>query len=149
MSDGVQIAAEEIRRALDEESCAMGRSQRWYASKARHVAGIEIVESITLRDDPLLLLALVQTRFATGTHELYQLPLALRSAGEARRIRRRSIARTTTGPCTTRSPTRARRSSCCAGSTAGDEIDDRGRRSSASTGRAADAAAVAGRAGPR
>jgi trehalose synthase-fused probable maltokinase len=52
--------------------------QRWYASKSRSIASIEIVENVTLREEPLLLLALVQTRFATGTHELYQLPLALR-----------------------------------------------------------------------
>jgi trehalose synthase-fused probable maltokinase len=46
------------------------------------VASLDIVESLTLRDDPLLLLALVQTRFATGTHELYQLPLGLRPLNE-------------------------------------------------------------------
>ncbi len=53
------------------------QQQRWYASKSRHVSGIEIVEGVTLRDAPFLFLALVQTRFATGTHELYQLPLSL------------------------------------------------------------------------
>ena len=78
MSERVQITAEEIRRALDEEELRdWVQNQRWYASKARSVTGIDIVESIILRDEPLLLLALVQTRFATGTHELYQLPLAL------------------------------------------------------------------------
>jgi maltokinase len=54
--------------------------QRWYASKSRTVSGIEIVEGIPLGEQ--LYLALVQTRFATGTHELYQLPLALRPADE-------------------------------------------------------------------
>ncbi|MGI8429222.1 MAG: maltokinase N-terminal cap-like domain-containing protein [Solirubrobacteraceae bacterium] len=50
--------------------------QRWYASKSRAVAGLEIVEGVTLRErDPRLLVALVQARFATGTHELYQLAL--------------------------------------------------------------------------
>jgi trehalose synthase-fused probable maltokinase len=80
MSERVEgIGAEEIRRALDEEELREWvQHQRWYASKARSVTGIEIVESITLREDPLLLLTLVQTRFATGTHELYQLPLAIR-----------------------------------------------------------------------
>ena len=79
MSEGVQLTSEEIRRALDEEELREWvQSQRWYASKSRNVAGIDIVESITLRDDPPLLLVLAQTRFATGTHELYQLPLALR-----------------------------------------------------------------------
>jgi trehalose synthase-fused probable maltokinase len=61
------------------------QQQRWYASKARSVAGIEIVESVTLREDPLLVLALVETRFGTGTHELYQLPLAIRAPSEVPR----------------------------------------------------------------
>src|SRR6185437_13433018 len=61
------------------------KEQRWYASKARSVAGIEIVESVMLRDDPPLVLALVETRFGTGTHELYQLPLAIRAPGEVPR----------------------------------------------------------------
>jgi hypothetical protein len=93
MSEGVQITAEEIRRAVDEEELRdWVQQQRWYASKARHVAGIDIVESITLREHPLLVLALVQTRFATGTHELYQLPLALRSPDSDGAPRGESIA---------------------------------------------------------
>src|SRR5919197_2109035 len=57
--------------------------QRWYASKSRHVAGVELVETVVLRDEPpLLFLALLQTRFATGTHELYQLALGVRPAEE-------------------------------------------------------------------
>src|SRR3984885_3330873 len=96
MSKDVQITAEEIRRAVDEEELRdWVQQQRWYASKARNVAGIDIVETITLREDPLLLLALVQTRFATGTHELYQLPLALRPpTGPADIERGESIAHT-------------------------------------------------------
>jgi maltokinase len=82
MSDPVQIPAAEIRQCLDRESLRdWVAQQRWYASKSRSVSGIEIVEGIALREDPLLFLALVQTRFATGTHELYQLPLALRPRG--------------------------------------------------------------------
>ena len=73
----------DIRELLDDETLRewIGE-QRWFASKRRSVAGIEIVESVTLREEPLLLLALVQTRFATGTHELYQLPLGLRHAAD-------------------------------------------------------------------
>ncbi len=78
MREPVQIPAEEIRACLDEESVRdWVQQQRWYASKSRHVAEIQIVESVTLSDAPFLSLALVQTRFATGTHELYQLPLSL------------------------------------------------------------------------
>ena len=83
MSDPVQIPTTELRQWLDEESLRdWVQQQRWYASKSRTVAGIEIVEALSLREDPLLFLALVQTRFATGTHELYQLPLALHPSNE-------------------------------------------------------------------
>jgi trehalose synthase-fused probable maltokinase len=57
--------------------------QRWYGAKSRSIAGVEIVESLALRPDPPVVLALVQTRFATGTHELYQLPLVLVRAGRS------------------------------------------------------------------
>jgi trehalose synthase-fused probable maltokinase len=71
----------EIRQLLDEETLREWVAhQRWFASKRRTVTGIEIVEGLRLRDHPLLFLALVQTRFATGTHELYQLPLGMRPA---------------------------------------------------------------------
>ena len=64
----------EIPALLEDESLGEWiAEQRWYASKSRSIAGIEVVESIVLRQEPLLVLALVQTRFATGTHELYQL----------------------------------------------------------------------------
>jgi maltokinase len=84
MSERVQgISAEDIRRCVEEEELRdWVQQQRWYASKSRAITGIEIAESITLREEPLLLLALVQTRFATGTHELYQLPLAIAVPGE-------------------------------------------------------------------
>ena len=56
--------------------------QRWFASKAREVAQLNVLEAVTLREDaPALVLALVEARFQTGTHELYQLPLGLRAAG--------------------------------------------------------------------
>jgi trehalose synthase-fused probable maltokinase len=78
MAEPLQVPVAEIRQCLDEESLREWvQHQRWYASKSRGVTSIEIVEGISLREDPLLFLALVQTRFATGTHELYQLPLAL------------------------------------------------------------------------
>jgi len=83
MSDPVQIPSAEMRECMDEESLREWvQQQRWYASKSRSVAGIEIVEGVTLHEHPTLFLALVQTRFATGTHELYQLPLLLTTGGE-------------------------------------------------------------------
>ena len=82
MTEPAQMSAE-IRQLLDEESLrGWVQRQRWYASKSRPVSSVEIVESVTLREEPMLLLALVQTRFATGTHELYQLPIGLLPPGE-------------------------------------------------------------------
>jgi maltokinase len=53
--------------------------QRWYASKSRSVTHVDLLETAQLgAHPPLLVLALMQTGFATGTHELYQLPLGLR-----------------------------------------------------------------------
>ena len=71
------------------------QEQRWYASKARSISGVEVVERLVLREEPPLVLALAQTRFATGTHELYQLLAspeerdALVDAGEAVELLRR------------------------------------------------------------
>jgi maltokinase len=58
-------------------------AQRWFASKTRDVAHIEIVDAVPLRaEPPLLVLCLVEARFPTGTHETYQVPLGLRPAGD-------------------------------------------------------------------
>ncbi len=93
MTEPVQIPAAEIRQCLDKESLREWvQHQRWYAAKSRSVTSIEIVEGIVLSEEPFLFLGLVQTRFATGTHELYQLPLALR-AGSAQNVSR-AIAQT-------------------------------------------------------
>src|SRR3954451_9518030 len=58
-------------------------SQRWFASKTREVTQIEIVDSVTLREEgPVLVLCLVEARFPAGTHETYQVPLGLRPVEE-------------------------------------------------------------------
>jgi maltokinase len=58
-------------------------AQRWFGSKSREVAQIDIAEVVTLRtESPLLVLALVEARFGEGTHETYQVPLGLRPVEE-------------------------------------------------------------------
>src|SRR5918997_2185934 len=54
-------------------------AQRWFASKAREVASVNVLERTPLSEDPQLELQLVEARFHAGTHELYQL---LIGAGE-------------------------------------------------------------------
>jgi maltokinase len=83
VSERVSTEELELTRLLDDDSLLgwIG-SQRWYGAKARAIAGVEIVECFQLLAEPATFLTLVQTRFATGTHELYQLPLLVRREGE-------------------------------------------------------------------
>jgi maltokinase len=84
MSEKVQSRVNAYRRNLDVEALRQWvEQQRWYASKSRHVTGIEIDEGVVVSEDPPLFIALVQTRFATGNHELYQLPLTFLPSGES------------------------------------------------------------------
>lgn len=53
-------------------------SQRWFASKTREVSSIEVVDSVALSDE--LVLCLIEARFPVGTHETYQVPLAVRAS---------------------------------------------------------------------
>jgi len=74
MAEFARVQGVELPSLVEDESlCEWVSVQRWYASKSRSISGAHVVESIVLREEPLLVLALVQTRFATGTHELYQL----------------------------------------------------------------------------
>jgi maltokinase len=70
--------------ALDEERLGewlLGR--RWFGSKAEDVSHVGILDSMTLdAADPELLLALVEARFPTGTHDVYQLLFGVRPAAE-------------------------------------------------------------------
>ena len=78
-------AGDQALAALDPDALrSWVEQQRWYASKSRHVTHVEMLEAATLGEEPpLLVLALLQTGFATGTHELYQLPLGLRRSDAA------------------------------------------------------------------
>ena len=83
MPDDVQTPASELRHFLDIESLKEWiERQRWYASKSRRISTLELAESVVLSESPMLLVALVQAVFATGQHELYQLPLGFRAAVE-------------------------------------------------------------------
>jgi maltokinase len=82
LAEGTGHSPEELAQLLDCEHLRDWLTQqRWYASKTRSVNAIEIVEHVTLRHAPTLVLALAQARFATGTHELYQLPLGVAREG--------------------------------------------------------------------
>ena len=71
--------------ALDEVKLAewlLGR--RWFGSKARDVAQIHVLDVVALVDGPpALSAALVEARFPGGTHDVYQLLLAMHDDGPA------------------------------------------------------------------
>ncbi len=56
--------------------------QRWYASKSKGISGLDIDEDVVVSTSPSLRVLLAQARFATGAHELYQLPLSVLHASE-------------------------------------------------------------------
>ena len=60
---------DQIDRPLEE----WVTGQRWFASKSREVASVNVLASVELSQSPKLDLELVETRFQAGTHELYQL----------------------------------------------------------------------------
>ena len=53
--------------------------QRWYGAKSRSVAHAQVLESVVLRTaEPQFALALVEMRYDTGAHDIYQLLYSLR-----------------------------------------------------------------------
>jgi maltokinase len=53
--------------------------QRWYGAKSRAVAHAQVLDSVVLRTtEPQFALALVEMRYDTGAHDIYQLLYALR-----------------------------------------------------------------------
>ncbi len=60
--------------------------QRWFASKSREVTGVNVLRRVALSEAPALDLEIIELRFHTGTHELYQLlpgePGAVRALAE-------------------------------------------------------------------
>jgi predicted trehalose synthase len=77
MTEHAQAPTRSFIESLDPLAVtAWIEQQRWYASKSRHITGLEIDEWVPIADDPALAVALVQTKFASGSHELYQLLLS-------------------------------------------------------------------------
>jgi trehalose synthase-fused probable maltokinase len=69
--------------ALDEATLTEWLlDRRWFGSKARDVAQLNVLDVVTIHDGPpALASALVEARFPGGTHDVYQLLLGLRPGG--------------------------------------------------------------------
>jgi maltokinase len=56
--------------------------QRWFGSKARDVGEFNVLDIVLLREaEPQLAIVIVEARFRAGTHELYQVPIGIRTVG--------------------------------------------------------------------
>jgi maltokinase len=65
----------------EEDLAPFMLEQRWFGSKSREVAHVNVADSTVAREEePGLALALVEIRFHPGTHELYHVPVGVRSA---------------------------------------------------------------------
>jgi maltokinase len=60
-----------------EQTADWLHDQRWYASKSRGISALQIDEDVEVSADPAVRVLIAQARFATGAHELYQLPISL------------------------------------------------------------------------
>jgi maltokinase len=64
-------------RIDEQELIEYVTEQRWYGSKSRTVSHSQVLDLVILREtDPAYSLALVEIRFDTGAHEIYQLLLS-------------------------------------------------------------------------
>ena len=75
----------ELVLALPEEELReFVQRQRWYGSKSEDVAHVRAVEAFPVgaTGEPLLAVGVVEMRFQSGTHDLYNVPVGLRRGGE-------------------------------------------------------------------
>lgn len=57
--------------------------QRWFGGKGRAITEIGVVDRVTLRDEPRLVLVIVEIHFGTGTSDFYQLLLGMQRLAQA------------------------------------------------------------------
>ena len=73
------VAAGDAGALPPDELAAWVSAQRWFSSKLRDVAEFNVLDLIVLRQaDPVVAIVIAEARFGAGTHELYQVPIAVR-----------------------------------------------------------------------
>ena len=73
----------ELGFVSDEVLSEWVQAQRWFGSKARGVGQVNVLDAVMLRDEePPLTAAFLEARFGPGTHDLYQLLVSSRPAGD-------------------------------------------------------------------
>jgi len=73
------IAAGEASALPEGALASWVAEQRWFSSKSRDVSEFRVLDVVVLAvDDPVVAIVIVEARFDAGTHELYQVPIAVR-----------------------------------------------------------------------
>jgi maltokinase len=75
------IAAGDAQALPKDALAAWASAQRWFSSKQREVREFNVLDLVVLSaGDPVVAIVIAEARFGTGTHDLYQLPIAVRPA---------------------------------------------------------------------
>jgi maltokinase len=84
--EAADLTRGDLRTLPEDALAAWLRDQRWFAAKSRDLGQVHVLETVALPmtdpPAPAMVIACVESRFAAGTHDIYQLPLALRPQEE-------------------------------------------------------------------
>jgi trehalose synthase-fused probable maltokinase len=73
------IAAGDASALPEGALAAWATTQRWFSSKSRRASEFRVLDLVNLESDyPIVAIVVAQARFDSGTHELYQVPIAVR-----------------------------------------------------------------------
>jgi maltokinase len=74
------IAAGDVDALPREALASWATAQRWFSAKSREVREFNVIDLIVLSAaDPVVAIVIAEARFGAGTHDLYQLPIAVRA----------------------------------------------------------------------
>ncbi|HEY1778084.1 MAG TPA: hypothetical protein VGG41_18150 [Solirubrobacteraceae bacterium] len=75
------IAAGDLGAVPTDALAEWATAQRWFGSKLQEVREFNVLDLIVLStEDPLVAIVIAEARFGAGTHDLYQLPIAVRDS---------------------------------------------------------------------
>jgi trehalose synthase-fused probable maltokinase len=75
------IAAGDVDALPKDALASWATSQRWFSSKLRDVREFNVLDVVVLStEDPVVAIVIAEARFGAGTHDVYQMPIAVRPA---------------------------------------------------------------------
>jgi len=75
------VAAGDVDALPKDALASWAASQRWFSSKLRDVREFNVLDVVVLSTgDPVVAIVIAEARFGAGTHDVYQMPIAVRSA---------------------------------------------------------------------